>query len=64
MTPELERSENTDCIKTEYYLLLVYLLLFFLLLLLFTVPLLTPDEDRGSKALVFFIVFMCRRIGE
>ena len=44
--------------------LLVYLLLFFLLLLLFSIPLLTPDEDQVSKALVFFIFFMCRHIGE
>ena len=36
-------------------------LLVCLLLLLFTIPLLTPDEDQVSKALVFFIFFMCHR---
>ena len=44
--------------------LLVCLLLFFLVLLLFTIPLLTPDKDQVSKALVFFIFFTCRRIGQ
>ena len=37
---------------------------FFLLLLLFSIPLLTPEEDQRLKALVFFIFFMCRHVGE
>ena len=35
---------------------MVYLLLYFLLLSLFSISLLTPNEDRVSKALVFLIV--------
>ena len=44
--------------------MVLFQLLVYLLLLLFSIPLLTPDEDQVSKALVFFIFFMCRHIGE
>ena len=51
-------------LKTVLLQLLVYLLLFFLLVSLFSIPLLTPEEDQLSKALVFFIFCVCRRVGE
>ena len=47
------RLDSENCFSS-------YLLLFFLLLLFFSIPLLTPDEDLRSKALVFFIFFMCK----
>ena len=51
------RLDSENC----FVQLLVYLLFF--LLLLFSIPLLTPEEDQVSKALVFFIFFVCRRVG-
>ena len=64
-TKKMKNTSAFDlCSKIDLLQLLVCLLLFFLLLLLFSIPILTPEEDQGSKALVFFILCVCRRVGE